>query len=161
MKTLMVLILAFAVTLGFLQRPAKAQRPLWQQNPNQMAAGEANQGRMGGAAQFQSGQLAQLMITNFDRDRDGALNAVELQAGLTALLLRMSAGFGLGQMAQFGDQGLQQQAAGFQGRVPGAFGRGQLPPFGNQGVDRQALGFQGRRGIAAGAPERGGRVRGQ
>lgn len=126
MKKVTVSLLALAVTLGFFQRPTKAQGPPWQQN--QIAAGNANQAQQVGAAQLRSGQLARMMITAYDKDGDESLNAVELQAGLMELLLRMSASFG--QMQQLGNQGLQQQAAGFQGGAPEAFGRGQMVPMG-------------------------------
>ena len=102
----------------------------WQQN--QIAAGNANQAQMVGA-QMQSGQLARVMITAYDRDGDEALNAVELQAGLMELLLRMMASTGLNQMQQAGGQEVQQQS----------------------------LGFQGRQGITAGSTRRPGRGRGR
>ena len=69
-----------------------------------------------------------MMIAAYDTDGDEALNAVELQAGLMELILRMSATFG--QMQQLGNQGFQQQAAGFQGGMPEARGRGQMAPMG-------------------------------
>ena len=129
MKTVTILLLTLVVTPSLLQRPAKAQGLPWQQN--QIAAGNANQAQMVGAAQMQSGQLARVMITAYDKDGDESLNAVELQAGLMELLLRMYANFA--QTQQVSDQGGQQQA----------------------------LGFQGRRAIPSGPPGRGGRGRGQ
>ena len=54
------------------------------------AAGQLQSGRMNQAAQPRQGQMAQRMITMFDRDGDAALNLVELQAGLTALFESMS-----------------------------------------------------------------------
>lgn len=126
MNRVIVLLLASVVTFCFLHRPAQAQGVPWQQK--QIAAGNVNQAQMAGAAQVQSGQLARMMITAYDKDGDEALNAVELQAGLMELLLRISATFG--QMQQLGNQGIQQQAAGFQGGAPEAFGRGQRAPMG-------------------------------
>jgi hypothetical protein len=155
MKRPIILLLALTVTLGSIPRSAEAQR---QQRQNQVAGGNANQAQPL-AAQFQTGQLAQLMIANFDRDGDGMLNAVELQAGLTAFLVRLSANERFLQMQQLGGQGLQQQAAGVQGAAPEAFGRAQMPAFRNQGGNEQALDFQGRRGFAGGG--RRGHVRGQ
>jgi len=96
MKRVTVLLLASVVTFCFLQRPAQAQGLPWQQN--QIAAGNANQAQMAGAAQLQSGQLARMMITAYDKDGDQSLNAVELQAGLMELLLRMSASMGVNQV---------------------------------------------------------------
>lgn len=127
MKTVSVLVLVSFMTFCFLQRPAQAQAVPWQQN--QIAAGNANQGQMVGV-QLQSGQLARVMINAYDKDGDEALNAVELQAGLMELLLRMSASLGLNQMQQAGGQEVQQQPFGIQGRrgatggPPGGPGRG-------------------------------------
>lgn len=69
-----------------------------------------------------------MMIANFDQDGDGALNTVELQAGLIALFQRMSAFSGGGQ-TEPGQVGAQRpprpDALGqrFDGRPPGG-GRG-------------------------------------
>lgn len=109
-----VLLLAFLMMLSFVHQPAGAQGLPWQQN--QIAAANANQAQMAGAAQLQSGQLARVMITAYDKDGDEALNAVELQAGLVELLLRMSASLGRQQMQQAGGREAQQQYLGFQGR---------------------------------------------
>jgi hypothetical protein len=157
MKTATILLLALTVTLG-IQRSAEAQVAQRQQRQNHAAGGNANQAQPF-AAQFQTGQLAQLMIANFDRDGDGMLNAVELQAALTAFLVRLSANGRFFQMQQMGNQGVQQQPVGFQGGVPQGFGRGPMPAFRDRGGNQQALDFQRRRGFAGGG--RGSRARGQ
>ena len=144
MKTSTILLLAVALAIGLVQRSAEAQVGQQRQMQNQNALAGANQGQAF-AAQFQSGQLAQVMLANFDRDGDGMLNAVELQAALTAFLVRMSANNGLLQMQQLGAQGIQQPAAVAQ----------------NAGAAEQIRGFQGRRGMPAGGHQRGGGGRGR
>ena len=147
MKVSSRLVLGLVISLSLAVHGVQAQeRGNKQKRGNkQMQQGGAAAGAMQGGMQQgpvgfgnvgqQAGQLAQLMLANFDQDRDAALNAAELQVALATLMQRMQAnrppgagnaaamlGQGQGMMHQFRHrQGNAQFGAGAQG---GGSGRG-------------------------------------
>jgi hypothetical protein len=90
-------------------------------------------------------QLAQLMIANFDADGDGALNQVELELAMTAVMQRMQQ---LQRTQQMQQMQLRQRAArggmgGGMGAMPGA-GKGQMNNRAKQRAGNRGGGKRGK-----------------
>ena len=122
--TLIILILLSTPLLAqpgrSVDRPQAAQGAAQQNNPS-------------------PNQMAQMLLQNFDRDRNGELNLKELSAAMAALQQRMQqfnrggAGGAGGFGGQGGGAGGRGGAGGFGGQGGGAGGRGGAGGFGGQG----------------------------
>ncbi|MCU0962574.1 MAG: hypothetical protein MUF48_20960 [Pirellulaceae bacterium] len=105
--------------------------------------GGPQRGMAGGNAMPGGGQLAQMMLANFDQNGDAALNLFELQMALDALLQRLNAHRvpGPGDVAMGGGQGQQMMRRVQHGQGDGRAGAG--PHGGGQGRSGKAGGARG------------------